>query len=203
MQSNDAVYRSARVVEVFKQAARAGLTLPEKYCLTFIPDFRRHSVLDIGVGAGRTTPPLSMLFKEYLGVDRSHEMIAAAKTLYPTADLRTMDARKLEVTQQFDCVMFSFNGIDYVDYSTRQTILSEISHVLRAGRLSNIFDTQSSQQRGSKLAQILDSARTGPSAGELAQPGGASLHRSTHRLFNFWRQSGNSKSDIRLCQRQW
>ena len=189
MQSNDAVYRSARVVEVFKQAARAGLTLPEKYCLTFIPDFRRHSVLDIGVGTGRTTPPLSMLFKEYLGVDRSHEMIAAAKTLYPTADLRTMDARKLEVTQQFDCVMFSFNGIDYVDYSTRQTILQR-DFVSSCGRKAIYISTHNLHNRevASWLKYLIVRELVHP-LGNLLSPAG--LRAVTHRLFNFWRQSGN------------
>ena len=57
-----------------------------------------------------------------------------------------MDSRRLEFTQQFDCVMFSFNGIDYVNYSERQSIFQRDHERGAAGRLSNILDTQSSKQ---------------------------------------------------------
>ena len=116
-------------------------------------------------------------------------MIAAAKTLYPTADLLNNGPRKLEVTQQFDCVMFSFNGIDYVDYSTRQTILSEISHVLRPeGYL--IYSTHNLHNRevASWLKYLIVRELVHP-LGNLLSPAG--LRAVTHRLFNFWRQSGN------------
>ena len=37
-----------------------------------------------------------------------------------------MDAGRLEFTDQFEYVMFSFNGMDYVDYPNRQSIFYQI-----------------------------------------------------------------------------
>jgi len=60
-------------------------------------------------------------------------MIIAAKSLFPSADLRVIDARDLRLDDRFDCVMFSFNGIDSVAYSDRETIIRQIATVLRPG----------------------------------------------------------------------
>jgi len=120
MIANDAVYRLPGVVRKYEAMTSAGLTAPEQYCLDLVPVPRRHSILDIGVGAGRTTVQLSKMFEKYVGIDCSDNMIAAARTFFPGADLRIMDARRLDFSEPFDCVMFSFNGIDYVDYAERQ-----------------------------------------------------------------------------------
>lgn len=189
MLTNHSVYRSPRVIERYKQAALAGLTVPEKYCLGQVPFSSRHSILDIGVGTGRTTGPLSKLFEQYIGIDYSENMIAAAKLSYPNADLRAMDARRLKFTEQFDCVMFSFNGIDYVNYSERQSIFHTITNVVRPEGYF-IYSTHNLQNKrvASWLKYLL--------VKELFQPWRSFLKPRTfrpiaNRLINFWRQSGN------------
>jgi len=92
-------------------------------------------VLDIGIGTGRTTPYLQARAAEYVGIDYSPEMIDKAKQLHPGATLFECDARDLTRfgTGRFDCVVFSFNGIDNVSDSDRQLVLRQVVAVLRAG----------------------------------------------------------------------
>ncbi len=112
----------------------AGLSVPETLCLKLDPDSWRASVLDIGAGAGRSTGPLSAMFGKYVGIDVAEKAITVAQTLYPQADLSVMDARNLKfAAESFDCVVFSFNGIDFVDLPDRQVILREVKRVLRPG----------------------------------------------------------------------
>jgi SAM-dependent methyltransferase len=189
MFTNEAVYRSHRIVDEFKQMAHAELTPPEKYCFNFVPISRRHSILDIGVGTGRTTGPLSDLFEKYVGIDRSQDMIAAAKSLYPSADLRTMDARRLELTDQFDCVMFSFNGIDYVDYPNRQSIFRQIANVMRPEGYF-VYSTHNLHNRrvASWLEFLIVKELVRPLRSILRPK---KLRAIAYRLINFWRQSGD------------
>lgn len=133
MPMNETIYQEPEVVDQYRAMSAEGLTIPEQYCLNLVAMSCRRSVLDIGIGAGRTTAPLSKLFESYVGIDYSENMINAAKVLWPTADLRTMDARKMGFTHPFDCVMFSFNGIDSVGYEDRRMILKEVARVLRPG----------------------------------------------------------------------
>lgn len=97
--------------------------------------FARHvpagsRLLDIGVGAGRTTRWLESRCR-YVGIDWSPEMVAAAQQAYPGADIRVGDATALEFSDEsFDVVVFSFNGIDYVSAPNRQREYAEINRVL-------------------------------------------------------------------------
>ena len=96
-------------------------------------------MLDIGVGAGRTTGHFACLTKEYVGIDYSPSMIAAAQKKfqnYPKKiSLLTMDARNMTFFPDgyFDFVLFSYCGIDYVAHEDRLKILSEIRRLLRKG----------------------------------------------------------------------
>jgi SAM-dependent methyltransferase len=194
MFGNDAVYRSHRIVSQFKNFALVGLMPSEKYCLDLIPVSSRHSILDIGIGAGRTTGPLSVMFDKYVGVDKSENMITAAKSLYPMADLRTMDARKLDLGEKFDCVMFSFNGIDYVDYPTRQSILLQIANVIRPnGYLIYSTHNLHNKQVASWLKFLIVTDLVRPLRG-LLRPG--RLCAIAYRLVNFWRQSGDQSGSF-------
>ena len=101
-----------------------------------LPNMR---MLDLGVGAGRTTTYFSCLVKEYVGIDYSQKMISACikkfkdypnKISFLTADARSM---KLFKDNSFDFVLFSFNGIDYADHEDRMVILSEIRRLIRSG----------------------------------------------------------------------
>jgi SAM-dependent methyltransferase len=92
-------------------------------------------VLDIGVGGGRTAGLLRDLATTYLGIDYTAEMVRSARQSYPDLRFEQMDARDLSAFKDgsFDLVVFSYNGIDSVDATGRQTILSEVSRVLAPG----------------------------------------------------------------------
>lgn len=92
-------------------------------------------MLDIGIGGGRTTAYLKNLAKKYIGIDYSENLVDAAKKKFPDADLRVADARDLSEfnANQFDFIVFSFNGIDYVGLDDRNKILNEINRVLKPG----------------------------------------------------------------------
>lgn len=97
------------------------------------------SMLDLGVGAGRTTLHFAKWVKDYEGVDISDDMIRACELRFANYPInltfRVGTAANLDWidSNTKDFVLFSYNGIDYVDHETRQKILSEISRVLRPG----------------------------------------------------------------------
>ena len=94
-------------------------------------------VLDIGVGAGRTTALLRPLSEDYLGIDYTAEMVQACRQAHPQARFRQMDARDLSALPggHFALAVFSFNGIDSVDRADREQVLREVHRVLRPGGL--------------------------------------------------------------------
>ncbi len=96
-----------------------------------LPRFR---MLDIGVGAGRTTKHFQPCAASYVGIDVSSEMIDACRIRFPTFSKPTFqvcDARDLSRFEDdsFDFILFSFNGIDYVSHTDRLRILTEIHRV--------------------------------------------------------------------------
>ncbi len=92
-------------------------------------------VLDIGVGAGRTTRFLLPRAGRYVGGDYSAEMIEAARKRLPEADLSVFDASDLSAYAdgEFDTVIFSFNGLDSLSNESRLKALAEMHRVLRPG----------------------------------------------------------------------
>lgn len=96
-------------------------------------ELRDARLLDIGVGAGRTTAFLPAACREYIGVDYSRAMLEIATRHFPETDLREQDARDLSTFSDgsFDVVWFSYNGIDYVSHADSLKILGEIRRVLR------------------------------------------------------------------------
>lgn len=95
------------------------------------------SMLDIGVGAGRTTSYLAGKVKEYIAIDYSVEMIATCKKRFkgniPEENFIVGDARYLDrlfSLRRFDFILFSFNGIDYTNYEERMEILNQIKAML-------------------------------------------------------------------------
>jgi SAM-dependent methyltransferase len=92
------------------------------------------AVLDIGIGAGRTTAFLLPVAGSYVGIDISPAMVRQAKRRFPEADLRVGDARKLDFPDRsFSLVLFSFNGIDYIEPAERIDVLREVHRVLEPG----------------------------------------------------------------------
>jgi SAM-dependent methyltransferase len=88
------------------------------------------SMLDLGVGTGRTGYTFAPLVERYVGLDYSPRMIARAEELLgrePSAELIVGDARDLApIEGGFDFVLFSFNGIDAVDHEDRLRVLAEV-----------------------------------------------------------------------------
>jgi SAM-dependent methyltransferase len=92
------------------------------------------TVLDLGVGGGRTTPHLSRLASRYVGVDYAPEMVAACRRKFPQLEFLVADATNLAMLadQTFDSVVMAFNGIDYlVPNESRRRCLEEICRVLK------------------------------------------------------------------------
>lgn len=110
--------------------------LGELAMLTELADeFRGRSLLDIGVGAGRTVPLLRLLTADYIAVDYTPEMVQLCAQRYPGVDVRHDDARSLLSVPDAstDFVIFSANGIDAVGHSDRGKVLDAVHRVLRPG----------------------------------------------------------------------
>lgn len=93
-------------------------------------------VLDLGVGAGRTTPWLSARAGAYVGLDLSEGMVSWCSRRFPGAGFVQGDATDLRRFDDgaFDVVVFSFNGIDCIpDEAGRQRCLAECRRVLAPG----------------------------------------------------------------------
>ncbi len=130
---NHSVYENPEIVSYYLRAN--GL----QPCEDYLFDAYIHlgdRVLDIGVGAGRTTPSLSSKASYYVGIDYSLGMVAACNRRFPALEFHWADATDLGMFPDgaFDAVIFSFNGIDYVQTDgARLKCLSEINRVLRVG----------------------------------------------------------------------
>jgi ubiquinone/menaquinone biosynthesis C-methylase UbiE len=92
------------------------------------------SILDLGVGGGRTTPYLSSLAGRYVGADYAAEMVSACQKKFPNLEFENVNAADLSMfaTSSFDAVVMAFNGIDsiFCDESRHQA-LREIHRVLK------------------------------------------------------------------------
>jgi len=93
------------------------------------------SILDLGVGGGRTTAYLAGRASHYVGLDYAAAMIKACQTKFPHLDFRVADAADLSAfrDESFDAVVFSFNGIDMLPSAARRACLEHIYRVLRPG----------------------------------------------------------------------
>lgn len=94
------------------------------------------TVLDLGVGGGRTAGPLSKVASRYIGIDYSKVMVEACRARYPQLEFRHGDATDLSQFEDrlFDAVVFSFNGIDCIRADEgRVKCLSEVKRVLKPG----------------------------------------------------------------------
>ena len=132
MTNNAVNYEKPAVVSYYRDKQK--LSPPEQTILKIIRELRPESMIDIGVGAGRTTASFAPLVKCYVGVDYSRAMVETVKQKFaanPDCDFLFCDARDMSYFEDssFDFVLFSFNGIDCVSFADRQKILSEIKRI--------------------------------------------------------------------------
>ncbi len=137
MDNNQEAYTSTEIVEKYVKydSLQKG---EEKIFEKFRDKITSGKILDIGIGAGRTTAHLMSFSKEYVGVDFSQPFVDYCKTKYKNqsqVSIQFGDARKLDKLkdQDFDFILFSFNGIDYVDFEGRKKIMAEFSRLLNVG----------------------------------------------------------------------
>jgi len=97
---------------------------------------RAQRLLDIGVGAGRTTQHFAGLADEYVGIDISPAMVTACRARFPELHFEVGDVRDLAsfADGAFDVVLFSFNGVDTVGGDApRERAFSELRRVCASG----------------------------------------------------------------------
>jgi SAM-dependent methyltransferase len=111
---------------------------------------RWHEVdmLDLGVGAGRTTYIFCAITRRYVGVDYSPQMIQLCCNQFsegPSVKFIVGDASDLSFLgdEKFDFVLFSYNGIDYVDHDKRLRVLREICAKLKGPDSLFMFSSHS------------------------------------------------------------
>jgi ubiquinone/menaquinone biosynthesis C-methylase UbiE len=99
------------------------------------PEMAGQPILDIGMGAGRTTPLLRNISEDYVAIDFSQPMVELCRRRFPDVRIEFGDARDLSAfgNEAFSLVVFSFCGIDAVDHDDRQIVLREVYRVLRPG----------------------------------------------------------------------
>lgn len=135
MIDNRKTYETSYAVQQF--AKLNDLQAPEKTIYEIVqPALSRTRMLDLGVGAGRTTVHFAPRTAEYVGADYSQAMIDACRERFAREPWRfeVADARDLPFEDRaFDFVLFSYNGIDYVPHEDRQRVLTEVHRVLREG----------------------------------------------------------------------
>ena len=149
MQPRDLLAEHQRMYElsdvVHRYAKREDLLAAEQTIFARLqPQLSSLRLLDLGVGAGRTTLHLASVTREYLGIDCSAAMVAACQRRFgdpapggPGARFAIGDARRLDGVgdRSFDLVLFSYNGIDCVSHDDRMQILREAKRVLVPGGL--------------------------------------------------------------------
>jgi SAM-dependent methyltransferase len=96
------------------------------------------SILDLGVGGGRTTPYLANIASSYVGADYSDEMIRSCSAKFPKLKFLVVDASDLSAfgDEHLDAIILAFNAIDYViPDEQRARCLGECHRCLRPGGL--------------------------------------------------------------------
>lgn len=133
--SNRQAYFSPRVLRSY---SKPGLMCDEAaVLLKYQPFFAGQDVLDIGIGAGRTTAFLEPLARTYVGIDFSPVFIEFVNSAMPAVRAKLCDMRDLGEfgTATFDFAMASFNVIDFVNHQDRIKTLAEVRRVLRPSGL--------------------------------------------------------------------
>ncbi len=119
--------------------SKSDLQAPERMVLESNRDWLAGArMLDIGVGAGRTTHHFAPAVESYLGGDVVEEMVARCREIFGGKyEFKVMDVCDLSgiPDSSVEFVLFSFNGLDHLDGNDRLKALKEILRVLVPGGL--------------------------------------------------------------------
>lgn len=129
---NARTMRSAAAVSIYSRSS--GLSPAERVALDRVADLARgKSILDLGVGGGRTVEELREVSTDYLGIDNCGEMIDACRRRFPEVRFELADARRLSSVgdESIQLVMFSCNGIGMVSHADRLAIMREVHRTLK------------------------------------------------------------------------
>lgn len=103
-----------------------------------MPIERRKSMLDLGVGTGRTTPFFAPLFENYMGVDIADAMVESCKNQFKGNDkMKFITADASELIQSyspeiFDFIFFPAQGMGFFDnIQAIETFLGDVFRVLK------------------------------------------------------------------------
>ncbi len=105
-------------------------------------------ILDIGCGSGRTTAILKNLSSGYIGIDYSLDMIESCRKRFEDVHFIHGDVREMSEFRddEFDFIMFSFNGLDSINHEDRLQGLREIHRVLKQDGLF-VFSSHNRKHR--------------------------------------------------------
>jgi ubiquinone/menaquinone biosynthesis C-methylase UbiE len=129
---NQLFYDTTEVVEIF--ASDEAIFKAEEAIIASLQDeIRDKPILEMGVGAGRVTPLVTTLSRDYVGADSSQKMIDKCRQKFGDDKFLVCDARHMPVFagESFAAVFFFWNGIDEVSPSDRILILREVHRVLK------------------------------------------------------------------------
>jgi SAM-dependent methyltransferase len=119
------------------------LNAPERTAFAAVAaQFSNKRILDLGVGAGRTTPALLQISSNYTGIDYVPEMVAQCRNRFAGVRFEHADARSMQqfADRSFDLIVFACNGVSMVDHAGRKAILNEVRRLLDVGGVF-IFST--------------------------------------------------------------
>jgi SAM-dependent methyltransferase len=190
-ENNRSVFSRPDVVSIYESSAK--LELAEA---TFFDRYvhKGAAVLDLGVGAGRTTGPLTSRARHYVALDYSPVMVDAARARHPHVDIRVGDAVDLSAFDDasFDAIVFSFNGFDYLHpVESRHRCLVECHRVLRpAGVL--LFSSHHARFVAARHRGSRDSMGVRRRWYTAHRAGGRTIRRTIRRMASrsFWTGHG-------------
>jgi ubiquinone/menaquinone biosynthesis C-methylase UbiE len=133
--NNAKLYEKKKIIQEYSNFSY--LFKPELSILnTLRNDLPEMKMLDIGVGGGRTTNHFAQFVKDYTAIDYSIGMINACKRKFKlNSDYKFLfcDVRNLQMfsDNQFDIVLFSYNGLDYISHNERDLAFREIYRITK------------------------------------------------------------------------